>query len=127
MQGFLHAYASTGAFTGHTPAQAPQEIHSSSLITYFESPAAIHETGHSLSQAPQLIHSSLIEYAKSFTPLKNCDFYTKSVYTIEIFSARFMLMRKYSAGILSRQYVSAKRKTGSLWSWERVVRPVYPF
>jgi hypothetical protein len=52
--------ASLGAPTGHTPAHAPQEIHTSPSITYLESPSDIQDTGHSLSHAPQLMHASLI-------------------------------------------------------------------
>lgn len=57
------SYASAGAPTGQVPAHAPQEIHSSALISYLPSPSEIALTGHSASQAPQEIHSSLIWYA----------------------------------------------------------------
>lgn len=56
-------YSSTGAATGHTPAHAPQDMHSSLLITYLSEPLEIHDTGHSLSQAPQDMQLSLITYA----------------------------------------------------------------
>ena len=53
-------YSATGADTGQEPAQAPQSMHVSASITYFESPAEIAFTGHSASQAPQLMQSSVI-------------------------------------------------------------------
>ena len=56
-------YSSTGAPTGQTPAQAPQEMHLSTSITYLSAPAEIALTGHSASQAPQEMQSDLILYA----------------------------------------------------------------
>ena len=53
-------YSSTGASTGHAPAQAPQSMQASASITYIESPAEIAFVGHSSMQAPQLMHESLI-------------------------------------------------------------------
>ena len=44
---------SLGASTGQAPAHAPQEMHSSSLITYFPSTSEIALTGHSSTQVPQ--------------------------------------------------------------------------
>jgi len=62
-------YYPTIASTGQAPTQAPQEIHSSSDITYLPSPAEMQETGHSPSQAPQEIQFSLITYAIKAHPL----------------------------------------------------------
>jgi hypothetical protein len=53
-------YASLGALTGQTLLHAPQEMHSSALITYISSPCEMQFWGHSLSHAPQLMHSLLI-------------------------------------------------------------------
>jgi hypothetical protein len=56
-------YSSSGAPTGQTPAQVPQEIHADASITNLSSPCEIHPTGHSAAQAPQEIHLSVILYA----------------------------------------------------------------
>jgi uncharacterized protein involved in high-affinity Fe2+ transport len=55
--------ASSGALTGHTPAQVPHPIQEFLSITYVVSPCDMHPTGHSAAQAPQLIHLSVILYA----------------------------------------------------------------
>lgn len=69
--------ASAGAPTGQTSAQAPQERHSSALISYLPSPSEMALTGHSLAQAPQEMHSSLILYAICNTSIKCVDSYVK--------------------------------------------------
>ena len=62
-------YASAGAPTGQTPAQAPQEMQVSASITYLPSPSLMAETGHSSAQEPQATHSSLITYAMISTSM----------------------------------------------------------
>lgn len=54
---------------GQTSAQAPQSMQSSAEITYI-SPSEIASDGHSPMQAPQAMHSSSIMYAIYFTPFK---------------------------------------------------------
>jgi hypothetical protein len=60
-------YSSSGASTGQTPWQVPQEMHADASISNFSSPCDIHPTGHSAAQAPQEIHLSVILYAIFFT------------------------------------------------------------
>ena len=60
-------YSSSGAPTGQTPAQVPQEIHADASITNLSSPCDMHPTGHSAAQAPQDIHLSVILYALILT------------------------------------------------------------
>jgi hypothetical protein len=60
---FQRDYSSFGAPTGQTPAQEPQEIQVSGLISYLPSPSEIAFTGHSEAHAPQEMHSSPILYA----------------------------------------------------------------
>ena len=61
--GFLSAYSAAGAPTGQVSAHAPHSMHLSASIAYLPSPSAIASTGHSAAQAPQEMQSSLILYA----------------------------------------------------------------
>ena len=54
------AYSAAGAPTGQVSAQFPQSMQVAASITYFPSPSEIASTGHSEAQAPQEMHSSLI-------------------------------------------------------------------
>lgn len=56
-------YSSTGAPTGQTPAQEPQEMQASASITYAVSPSLMQPTGQEPAQAPQEIQASVILYA----------------------------------------------------------------
>lgn len=63
------AHSGFGASTGQTPAQVPQSMHSSLLITYLPSFSEIQLTGHSSAHAPQAMQSSVITYAIFSTSL----------------------------------------------------------
>ena len=53
-------YCCSGAPTGQVPAQAPQSMHSSALITYLPSCSEIALTGQPSAQAPQPRHVSAL-------------------------------------------------------------------
>jgi hypothetical protein len=53
-------YASWGAPTGQSSAQAPQPMHASASISYLPSPSLIAPTGQESTQAPQDTQSSVI-------------------------------------------------------------------
>lgn len=61
---------STGAPTGQTLAQFPQEMQVSASISYLFSPSLIAFTGQFAAQAPQEMQSSVILYAMFFSPPK---------------------------------------------------------
>jgi len=57
------AYSAAGAPTGQVSAHAPHSMQVSGSITYLSAPSEIASTGHSAAQAPQEMHSSEILYA----------------------------------------------------------------
>ena len=57
--------------TGHCPAQEPQSIQASGLISNLPSPAEIAPTGHCPSQEPQLMQESPIQYAMILSSFYN--------------------------------------------------------
>ena len=67
---YIIIYSSSGASTGQTPAHVPQPMHEFASIMYLSSPCDMHSTGHSAAQAPQDIHLSVILYAMFSPPLK---------------------------------------------------------
>ena len=96
------------AFTGHSEAQEPQEMQTSSAISYLSAPSEIASTGHASLQEPQLMQASVILYAIKIhlrARISRTDLLTLPVFYYIRF--HFKLQEFFSSNLVQLSYPAA--------------------